>query len=232
MMADMYSPAWFASFAETVPAAFTQSDLDGIVALLPGDQDARVLDVGCGVGRIAGPLAARGYTVTGLDISVTALLRARHIAPGPRYIALDQRHIGRLRWSFDAALLLWNSIGFAGRGTDLETMRGLAAAVRPGGSVVLDLYHPEWLRRNEKSGERDERGPAVRRWIDNGRCYHEIRYSDGTVDDIQFDVYHPDEMRDLCQRAGFEAGSAMVRWDPTSPPDGEAPRYQMAVARP
>jgi SAM-dependent methyltransferase len=227
----MYSNEWFATFAATVPASIMATELDGIARVLPVDQYPRILDVGCGIGRIAGPLCSRGYRVTGLDINVEALCTAQRSAPGPRYVALDQRLIGQMRWRFDAALLLWNSIGFVGRCADLETLTGLAEVIRPGGTVVLDLYHPDWLQRNDRSGEPDERGAVVRRWTRNGRCFNEIRYASGRVDDIQFDVYRPEEMSDLCHRAGFEPDAAMVWWNPQSRASADFPRYQLTCAR-
>ena len=137
-----------------------------------------------------------------------------------------------MRWVFDGALVLWNSIGFVGRTADLDTLAGLAGRVRPGGKVVMDLYHPEWLRRNEKSGEHDARGAAIRRWVRRGHCFNEIRYADGTVDEIQFDVYRPEEIRHLCHRAGLEPGFEMASWSPTSRPSADSPRYQLVCVRP
>src|SRR5262249_47349268 len=148
------------------------------------DRYVRLLDVGCGSGRIAGPLCSRGYRVTGLDINLRALRMAQERSPGPQYVALDQRHVAHMRWAFDGALVMWNSIGFVGRTADLDTLAGLAQVIPPGGKVVLDLYHPDWLRRNEKAGERDERGATVWRWTRDRRCFHEIRYPSGQVDDI------------------------------------------------
>jgi SAM-dependent methyltransferase len=228
----MYSTEWFETFAATVPAAIIKTELDGIVAILPRDRYVRILDVGCGIGRIAGPLCAHGYEVTGVDVSMAALRAARRQAPGPRYVALDQRRIGQMRWRFDGALLLWNSIGFVGRSADLDTMSGLTEVLRPGGKVVLDLYHPDWLQRNERSGEPDERGAVVRRWMRDGRCCNEIRYASGRVDDIQFDVYRPEDMSDLCRRAGLEPGLGMAWWNPQSRPSADVPRYQLVCTRP
>jgi len=231
-MTCMYSAEWFEMFSATVPSAFVEADLRGIAGVLPADTHRRILDVGCGIGRIAGPLAARGYAVTGLDVNLEALRTAQRRAPGPRYVALDQCHSGRMRWVFDGALVLWNSLGFAGRRSDRDTLAGLAQVVRPGGKVVLDLYHPDWLRRNEKSGERDPRGPVVSRWLRDGRCCHEIRYPNGRVDDIQFNVYQPAEIRALARRAGLQPQVDMVWWNPDSRPSPDAPRYQLVCTRP
>jgi SAM-dependent methyltransferase len=223
----MYSAEWFETFAATVPTAIVAAEINALVAIFPLERHPRILDVGCGIGRITGPLSSLGYAVTGLDISVEALLSAKGRTPAARYVALDQLHIGRMRWEFDGALFMWNSLGFVGRGADLETLAGVARVLRPGGKVVFDLYHPDWLRQNERSGEADRGAVSVRRWMRGSRCFHEIRYDSGRVDDIQFDVYQPDEIRDLSQRAGLEPGTDMVRWDPESRPSPNSPRYQL-----
>lgn len=228
----MYSSEWFDTFAATVPASFIDAEIAGIAAALPCGQYQRILDVGCGIGRIAAPLSLRGYAVTGVDIHVDALLKARQSSPRARYVALDQRHIGRMRWVFDAALVLWNSIGFVDRRVDRETLAGCAAVLRPGGKLLLDLYHPDWMQRNQKSGARDARGPVIQRWVDRGRCFHEIRYTSGHVDEIQFEIYQPKEIRELAQRAGFEPLVEMASWQPESPPDAQLPRYQIVCLRP
>jgi SAM-dependent methyltransferase len=231
-MSPMYSQDWFETFAATVPATFVDADLRGIAEVFPRSEFPRLLDVGCGIGRIAGPLAARGYEVTGLDVNVAALASAKRRAPGPRYVALDQRDVGKMSWRFDGALVLWHSLGYAGEGADLETLSGLARVTRPGGRVALDLYHPGWLRRNEAAGTRDARGAEVRRWVRGGRCFHEIRYPSGRVDDIQFDLYEPEELAALCSRAGLEPLRELVWWSADAKPSAEQPRYQLVCRRP
>lgn len=226
----MYSDEWFETFAATVPAAIIDTELAGIGGVLPAAEYPRLLDVGCGIGRIAGPLAQRGYHVTGIDINLDALRVARRQAAGPRYVALDQRHVGSMRWRFDGALLLWNSLGFVGRESDLDTLHGLATVLRPGGRMVFDLYHPDWLAENQRDQEPDVRGAVVRRWMANGRCFNLIRYASGRTDDIQFDVYRPEEMAALASRAGFALADQMVWWR-SEPITGAAPRYQLVCVR-
>jgi SAM-dependent methyltransferase len=227
----MYSAEWFDAFAATVPPPVVKTEIDALAEILPIERYRRVLDVGCGIGRISGPLSSQGYLVTGLDVSIDALRRAKGRAPEAVYVALDQQHIGRMLWRFDAALFMWNSLGFAGRDGDLETLTGVANALRRGGRVVFDLYHPEWLRRNQRSGEPDRGARSVRRWMQGSRCFHEIRYRSGRVDDIQFDVYEPEQIRELCLRAYLTPITEMVRWDSSARPSVDEPRYQLICER-
>jgi SAM-dependent methyltransferase len=73
----------------------------------------RVLDAGCGYGRIAIPLAARGYRVSGLDITAPLLISAREAAQaqGVR-LPLVTGSMTRLPFrdtSFDAVICLWSA---------------------------------------------------------------------------------------------------------------------------
>jgi hypothetical protein len=46
-----------------------------------------------------------------------------------------------------------------------------------------------------------------------------------------FDVYQPEEIRDLARRAGLEPGVEMVGWT-ESRPSPQVPRYQFVCTRP
>ena len=231
-MLQMYSLQWFDTFAATVPESATQADLVGITSICPPDRFPRLLELGCGSGRVAGPLANLGYQVVGIDVNPEVLRVAHNLSPGPQYIALDQRHVGRMNWQFDAAVILWNSLGFVDRETDLETLAGQAHVLRPGGKLLLDLYHPGWLEQHQHREVRDPRGAVVSRWLENGRCYHEIRYPDGGLDQIEFNVYLPEEMQALAAQAGMQLESELVWWSPDLKPSSEQARYQLVFIRP
>ncbi|HUH12830.1 MAG TPA: methyltransferase domain-containing protein [Longimicrobiales bacterium] len=227
-----YSRAWFDTFAAKVPASLTAAEVEGITRWAPPDRYRDLIDVGCGNGRVTGHLMRCGYRATGIDVSVGALRAAKAAAPGARYLALDQRHIGRLPWRFDVAVVLWSSFGFGSRSTDAQTLEGVHQALRPGGRLLLDLYHPDWLAANQQDQVTDERGAVIDRWLADGRLFHRIRYRDGAVDEIDFNVYRPGEIEELLRRAGFDVAAVLVWWKEDLAASAEFARYQVVAERP
>ena len=105
---------------------------------------ARVLDAGCGTGRVAVRLDELGYDVVGVDVDASMLGLARAQAP-----RLDWR-IGDLATldldeRFDVVLVAGNTIPLLEDGTLGSACARLAAHVVPGGVVVcgfgLDAAH-------------------------------------------------------------------------------------------
>jgi SAM-dependent methyltransferase len=94
-----------------------------------------VLDAGCGTGRVAIELAARGFEVVGVDLDPVMLDEARHKAPTLEWVHADLAEL-RLRRVFDAAVLAGNVMLFVGPGTEGEVLARIAEHVRPGGLVV------------------------------------------------------------------------------------------------
>jgi SAM-dependent methyltransferase len=82
-----------------------------LVVMLP--RDARVLDLGCGYGRIAFPLARSGYRVEGLDLSENLIgaARATADAEGLRvgFVVGSMTSLPYTSESFDAAICLWSA---------------------------------------------------------------------------------------------------------------------------
>jgi SAM-dependent methyltransferase len=115
------------------------------------------LDAGCGEGADAIWLASRGWTVTAVDVSAVALDRAaRHAA------ATDDQVPARITWQRED-LLSWEP---APERFDLVTAhfmhlpepdlramhRRLAAAVRPGGTLLVVGHHPDDVHANLRPG--------------------------------------------------------------------------------
>jgi SAM-dependent methyltransferase len=112
--------------------------------LKPG---ARVLDAGCGTGRIAIRLAELGHHCTGVDVDPSMLAVARRDAPAQEWLLADLARLDTLglKQGFDLALAAGNVIPLLAPGTESVVVRQLAAALRSGGLLVtgmgLDAAH-------------------------------------------------------------------------------------------
>jgi ubiquinone/menaquinone biosynthesis C-methylase UbiE len=109
-----------------------------------------LLDVACGFGRHAVPLAGAGFRVTGVDRSAALLAEARRRAGDadwPRLIAADYRDLPFADASFDAALNLYTSLGYLGDEEDTRVLGEVARVLRPGGKLVIETMHRDLLVR-------------------------------------------------------------------------------------
>ncbi|MFE9852560.1 class I SAM-dependent methyltransferase [Streptomyces sp. NPDC005576] len=108
---------------------------------------ARVLDAGCGTGRIAIRLAELGHHCTGVDVDASMLAVARREAPTQEWLLGDLTRLDTLGLEpdFDLALAAGNVIPLLAPGTEAAVVRQLATALRPGGLLVtgmgLDAAH-------------------------------------------------------------------------------------------
>jgi 2-polyprenyl-3-methyl-5-hydroxy-6-metoxy-1,4-benzoquinol methylase len=93
-MANEFPQAWFDTFLAPENAAPVHRELDFIQAHLPASRFPRLLDVPCGIGRHAGPLAALGYEVLGIDRSEAALSVAGSLHPKVEFRRLDMLALG------------------------------------------------------------------------------------------------------------------------------------------
>jgi SAM-dependent methyltransferase len=103
--------------------------------LLGAGSKARVLDAGCGTGRVSIELAARGFDIVGVDLDPMMLDEARKKAPRLEWVLSDLVEL-RLRREFDAAVLAGNVMLFVGAGTEEQVLTRIAAHVVPGGLVI------------------------------------------------------------------------------------------------
>ena len=112
-----------------------------------------ILDLGCGTGGHAFPLAARGYQVTGADVSPAMLREAERKLADPTRDSVPEFVLGDIRdlkldLQFDAALMMFAVLGYQAGEADLQrALRSVRRHLRPGGLFVGDFwYGPTVLR--------------------------------------------------------------------------------------
>lgn len=138
----------WADIHSEVPAERTGQEADTIERHLELSPGAKVLDVPCGDGRLSVELAARGYTLTGVDITREFLERARRTASERGVeVALEERDMRDLPWraKFDGAFCYWGSFGYFDDDGNLEFLRAVATALTSGGRFLLETHVMESL---------------------------------------------------------------------------------------
>ena len=115
--------------------------------------DARVLELGCGYGRVLEKLASGTKRVVGIDTSRESLAMAVHQSRGGYMLALmNAVSLGFAEKSFDLVACIQNGIS-AFKVEPLDLMREAIRVTRPGGRVLFSSYTErfwphrlEWFR--------------------------------------------------------------------------------------
>jgi SAM-dependent methyltransferase len=151
---------------------------------------SRVLDLGCGTGRLAVELAAKGYTVTGIDKFAPMLERARKNAneKGVK-LRLFRTPLSELRiaGSFDAAYSIQGPFNYLLEDEELSSsLSRLRVLLRPGGILVVDVInfaslYGKWKRTID----------TTRR----GKGWSISRHTSYQVDDVNMLTYHKETNR-------------------------------------
>jgi SAM-dependent methyltransferase len=142
----------------------------------------KVLDAPCGTGRHTLALSRKGMKVTGLDINPVLLRLAKanlkkaglsaHLCKG------NILKLQRFRNRFDLVINLFSSIGyFQNDKTNRAALRQLFDCLKPGGRLVIDVTHLDWLKRVYSPGSWHRRGNQVMAEV---RCFDKAsRYNEG-----------------------------------------------------
>ncbi|HEX6969459.1 MAG TPA: class I SAM-dependent methyltransferase [Micromonosporaceae bacterium] len=133
--------AWYVERFRSMAAA--GADLAGearlVDAMVP--RRARILDAGCGPGRVGGFLAAAGHEVVGVDIDPVLIAAARADHPGPQWIIGDLAELDLpaqgLSEPFDAVVCAGNVMTFVAAHARREVLRRLCLHLRDDGRAVI-----------------------------------------------------------------------------------------------
>ena len=133
--------------------------IDRLAREVTGGGAARVLEAGCGTGRVAFELARRGHAVTGVDVDASMLEQARGAAlAGGITLDLLQGDLAELadvlgaRPAYDVVAAPGNVLVYLTPGTEEAVVAALAAAVRPGGLLVAGFAADRHVGAEEYDG--------------------------------------------------------------------------------
>jgi SAM-dependent methyltransferase len=141
-------PRWFTGTAEGHSQWYVDrfrtlasqgADLEGEARLVDAmlERGSRVLDAGCGPGRLSGALHRRGHEVVGVDVDPVLIEAAEADHPGPQYLVADLSALSLDGEPFDLVVSAGNVMVFLAPGTERDALERLRDHTRPGGRLVL-----------------------------------------------------------------------------------------------
>ncbi|WP_072691517.1 class I SAM-dependent methyltransferase [Rhodococcus marinonascens] len=148
---DLYSQEFWDARYDSTTAVWSGNPNPQLVEQLADVAPGNALDVGCGEGADAIWLASRGWNVTGLDVSTVALTHAAaraaeagaDVADRTSWDQTDIRTWQPPVHHFDLVLAHFIHVPASDR---QALHRQLAAAVRPGGRLLIVGHHPSDLK--------------------------------------------------------------------------------------
>lgn len=118
-------------------------DLVGEARLIDAmaSRGARILDAGCGPGRIGGYLAAAGHDVVGVDVDPALIAAAEEDHPGPRWLVGDLAELDLpargIPEPFDLIVSAGNVMTFVAPSTRVQVLSRLGAHLADDGRAVI-----------------------------------------------------------------------------------------------
>ncbi|MEZ5086587.1 MAG: class I SAM-dependent methyltransferase [Tessaracoccus sp.] len=104
-------------------------------------RNARILDAGCGPGRVGGRLHELGHSVVGVDVDPALIEAAERDHPGPVWLAGDLAEMDLpaqgVEANFDAIVCAGNVMGFLAPSTRVEVLRRFGTHLAAEGRVVV-----------------------------------------------------------------------------------------------
>lgn len=125
-------------------------------------REARILDAGCGPGRLGGYLAAAGHHVVGVDVDPALIEAAEQDHPGPRWLVGDLAELDLpargIVEPFDVIVSAGNVMTFLAPSTRVQVLQRLRAHLGADGRAAIgfgagrDYHFAEFLDNAAQAG--------------------------------------------------------------------------------
>jgi SAM-dependent methyltransferase len=194
-----------------------------------------ILDLGCGWGRHAGPLACDGRRVVALDYGHYNCVRTKQRNQAIEVVSGDMRQLPFLEGSFAAIYSMYTCIGYE-PGSDQEVFSEVARVLRHDGIFCLDLINGHHLMRLPRlSAERVPDGFAVIvtfRIHDRQVSRHFVVFTPRGLRmyNLRIRGYSAAELSTMCKQAGLRIQFVYGDYD-LRPYRWDSPRYILICSK-
>ena len=215
--------------------------VDRLVALAGG---GRVLELAIGTGRVAVPLAERGVSVTGIELSAPMVARLREKADEAAIpVVMGDMATARAPGEYTLVYLVFNTISnLLTQDEQVACFRNAARHLEPGGRFVIELWVPD-LRRlppdRDATVEVSEPGYLLVDTYDVLRQHvvsHHVRFDESRQASLGRSPHRyvwPAELDLMGRLAGFELESRHADWSGaefTATSDSHVSVYRLATS--
>lgn len=156
--------------------------VSGLVQYLKPAAGSRIVDIACGEGRFAMQLESLGHEVTGIDLSEQRIEKARegeneHL----HFYVHDMRFPFYINY-FDFAFNFFTSFGYFDTARDNHmAAHAFAAALKPGGTLVIDYFNEQYVEDRLVPAETIEKEGVlfdIKRAVREGKIVKKIMVTD------------------------------------------------------
>jgi SAM-dependent methyltransferase len=222
---DLWDAAMASRYDDPTSPMFSHQVLGPTVDFLASVAgDGPVLEFAIGTGRVAVPLAERGISVSGIELSTPMVHQLRRKAPPEQIpVVIGDMATTRIDGQFTLVYLVFNTIGnLRTQDEQIECFRNAAAHLVPGGHFLIELWVPA-IRRLPPGqtavpfdvGEDHTGFDTYDVATQQGTSHHHTRIEDGSYryTASNFRYIWPAECDLMAKLAGLEPAGRWADWN-------------------
>jgi ubiquinone/menaquinone biosynthesis C-methylase UbiE len=141
---QFYTELGYKKLAERKPSAYTKAELTYLLRLIR--KDSKILDLACGYGRFAIPLAKQGYKIEGLDITPSFIKKAKEESHKNgikiRFRVGDMGDMPYKSESFNVVICMWDAFSeILGKKDQSRAIKEIYRVLKPGGFAIIEVHN-------------------------------------------------------------------------------------------
>ncbi|MBL4755561.1 MAG: methyltransferase domain-containing protein [Flavobacteriales bacterium] len=180
--------------------------LDVLIDHLDIEEQASMLDLGCGKGRYAKYLNSKGFDVLGIDLAANSIAYAKQFENEHlQFRVHDMRHPiegAKFKYIFN----LFTSFGyFRTDEEDMAVLRAVRSVIEDDGTFLIDYLNCNKAIKNlraEEEAVKDDVSFEIKRWVAEGRIHKQICVK-GQVFKEEVVVINLNKFQEYAEATGF-----------------------------